>query len=468
MKQNSVVSLRDINFKYSNEVILNNISLDIYDKEFITLLGPSGCGKTTTLRIIAGFETPQSGDVYFEGEKINDLPPYKRSVNTVFQKYALFPHLNVFDNVAFGLKLKKMSKSEIEQKVKSMLAVVDLKGYEKRPVSSLSGGQQQRVAIARALVCDPKVVLLDEPLGALDLKLRKDMQIELKQLQQKTQKTFVYVTHDQEEALTMSDRVCVMNNGVIAQVGTPEDIYNEPANAFVADFIGEANIINGVMLEDCKVRLLGVELDCVDKGFGKNKPVDVVIRPEDIEVVPPDQAKLNGVVEDVIFKGVHFEISVRCNNCHWLIHSTESQKVGDRIGMRVDPFNIHIMEKMFLKPTNDIITKVYYSDKENSTSTILLEGCEVTIPDTFYEEGTEIKICLPPDALYIAGDGVGQLDEVYIESVIWKGEHNEIILESDERKWIMQSDTDEQVATYVPICFDFSKAEISEVTADEK
>jgi spermidine/putrescine transport system ATP-binding protein len=460
--------LKDINFKYSNEVILNNISLDIFDKEFVTLLGPSGCGKTTTLRIIAGFETPQSGEVYFEGKKINDLPPHKRNVNTVFQKYALFPHLNVFDNVAFGLKLKKLSKSEIERKVKEMLAIVDLKGYEKRPVKSLSGGQQQRVAIARALVCDPKVVLLDEPLGALDLKLRKDMQIELKQLQQKTQKTFVYVTHDQEEALTMSDRVCVMNNGVIAQVGTPEDIYNEPANAFVADFIGEANIINGIMLEDCKVRILGVELDCVDKGFEKNKPVDVVIRPEDIEVVAPDQAKLNGVVEDVVFKGVHFEMSVRCNNCQWLIHSTVSQKVGDTIGMRVDPFNIHIMDKMFLNPTNDIITEAYYSDKENNTTTILLEGCEVTIPDVFYEEGKKIKICLPPEALYIAGDGVGHLDEVYIESVIWKGEHNEIILESDERKWIMQSDIDEQVATYVPLCFDFGKAEISEVTADEK
>ena len=455
MKQNAVVSLKDISFKYSNEVILNNISLDIYDKEFITLLGPSGCGKTTTLRIIAGFETPQSGEVYFEGQEISSLPPYKRSVNTVFQKYALFPHLNVFDNVAFGLKLKKMSKSEIEQKVKQMLAVVDLKGYEKRPVRALSGGQQQRVAIAR-------VVLLDEPLGALDLKLRKDMQIELKQLQQKTQKTFVYVTHDQEEALTMSDRVCVMNNGAIAQVGTPEDIYNEPANAFVADFIGEANIINGTMLEDCKVRLLGVELDCVDKGFAHNQPVDVVIRPEDIEMVAPEEAKLIGTVEDVIFKGVHFEISVRCNNCQWLIHSTESQKVGEKIGMRVDPFNIHIMEKMFLSPTNDIITEVYYSNKENKTTTILLEGCEVTIPDTFYEEGHTIKITLPPEALYIAGDGIGHLDEVYIESVIWKGEHNEIILESDERKWIMQ-----KVATYVPLCFDFSKAEISEVTADE-
>ena len=397
------------------------------------------------------------------GEKVNDVPPHKRSVNTVFQKYALFPHLNVFDNVAFGLKLKKLPKAEIEKTVRQMLAVVDLKGYEKRPVRSLSGGQQQRVAIARALVCDPKVVLLDEPLGALDLKLRKDMQIELKQLQQKTQKTFVYVTHDQEEALTMSDRVCVMNNGVIAQVGTPEDIYNEPANAFVADFIGEANIINGIMLEDCKVRLLGVDLDCVDKGFAKNQPVDVVIRPEDVEVTAPDQAKLNGVVEDVIFKGVHFEISVKCNNCLWLIHSTAAQKVGETIGMRVDPFNIHIMEKMFQNPTNDIITDVYYSDKENNTTTILLEGVEVTIPDTYFEEGKRIKIVLPPEALSIAGDGVGHLDEVYIESVIWKGEHNEIILESDERKWIMQSDIDEQVATYVPLCFDFGQAEISEV-----
>ena len=456
----SVVSLKDISFKYSNEVILNHINLDIYDKEFITLLGPSGCGKTTTLRIIAGFEIPEEGEVYFDGEKVNDLPPHKRNVNTVFQKYALFPHLNVFDNVAFGLKLKKLPKSEIEQKVKQMLAIVDLKGYEKRQVRQLSGGQQQRVAIARALVCDPQVVLLDEPLGALDLKLRKDMQIELKQLQLKTQKTFVYVTHDQEEALTMSDRVVVMNNGVIAQIGTPEDIYNEPANAFVADFIGEANIINGVMLEDKKVRILGVELDCVDKGFEHNAPVDVVIRPEDIEVVAPDQAKLVGVVEDVVFKGVHFEMQVRCGKCLWLIHSTVAQKVGESIGMRVDPFNIHIMNKMFLLPNNEVYTDVYYSNEENKTTTILIEGQEVTIKDAYYPEGTRLKIVLPPDALYIAGDGVGDLDEVYIESVIWKGEHNEIILESDERKWIMQSDTDEQVATYVPICFDFSKARI--------
>ncbi|MBQ9516385.1 MAG: ABC transporter ATP-binding protein [Ruminococcus sp.] len=459
----SVVSLKDINFKYSNEVILNNISLDIYDKEFVTLLGPSGCGKTTTLRIIAGFEEPQQGEVFFDGEPVNGVPPYKRNVNTVFQKYALFPHLNVFDNVAFGLKLKKLPKKEIEQKVKRMLAVVDLKGYEKRAVKSLSGGQQQRVAIARALVCDPKLVLLDEPLGALDLKLRKDMQIELKQLQQKTQTTFVYVTHDQEEALTMSDRVVVMNNGVIAQIGTPEDVYNEPANAFVADFIGEANIINGVMLEDKKVRLLGVELDCVDKGFPKNMPVDVVIRPEDIEVVSPGESKLTGVVEDVIFKGVHFEMSVRCHNCQWLIHSTVAQKVGDEIGMRIDPFNIHIMNKMFLAPDNTIITEVLYSDKENNTTTFRLEDQEVTIPDAYYEQGQKLRIVLPPDALYIAGDGNGDLDEVFIESVIWKGEHNEIILESDERKWIMQSDIDEQVATYTTLGFDFKKASIYEV-----
>ena len=463
----SVVSLKDICFKYSNEVILNHIDLDIYDKEFITLLGPSGCGKTTTLRIIAGFETPQEGEVYFEGELVNSLPPHKRNVNTVFQKYALFPHLNVFDNVAFGLKLKKLPKKEIEEKVRQMLAIVDLKGYEKRQVRSLSGGQQQRVAIARALVCDPKVVLLDEPLGALDLKLRKDMQIELKQLQLKTQKTFVYVTHDQEEALTMSDRVVVMNNGVIAQIGTPEEIYNEPANAFVADFIGEANIINGVMLRDKKVRILGVELDCVDKGFDENAPVDVVIRPEDIEVVDPDKAKLVGVVEDVVFKGVHFEMQVRCANCQWLIHSTVAQKVGDKIGMRVDPFNIHIMNKMFLLPNNEIFTDVYYSDEENNTTTILLEGCEITIPGVYYEEGVHLHIVLPSDALYIAGDGVGDLDDVYIESVIWKGEHNEIILESDERKWIMQSDTDEQVATYVPICFDFSKATVTVCEGEE-
>ena len=277
-----IVSLKDIFLRYDGEVILNHIDLDIHEKEFVTILGPSGCGKTTTLRIIGGFVDPESGDVIFDGKRINGTPPHKRNVNTVFQKYSLFPHLNVFDNVAFGLKLKKVPKDEIKRKVLKMLAIVDLKGYEKRSVAKLSGGQQQRVAIARALVCDPDIILLDEPLGALDLKLRKSMQLELKEIQQQTEKTFIYVTHDQEEALTMSDRVVVMNNGVIEQIGTPEDIYNEPVNAFVADFIGEANILNGMMMGDCRVRILGRELECVDKGFGTNTPVDVVIRPEDI------------------------------------------------------------------------------------------------------------------------------------------------------------------------------------------
>ncbi|MEE0675128.1 MAG: ABC transporter ATP-binding protein, partial [Ruminococcus sp.] len=307
-KQKKVlVSLRDIFLRYDGEVILNHINLDIREKEFVTILGPSGCGKTTTLRIIGGFVEPESGEVIFDDKRINGTPPHKRNANTVFQKYSLFPHLNVFDNVAFGLKLKKLPKKEIKEKVLKMLAIVDLKGYEKRSVAKLSGGQQQRVAIARALVCDPAIILLDEPLGALDLKLRKSMQLELKEIQQQTEKTFIYVTHDQEEALTMSDRVVVMNNGVIEQIGTPEEVYNEPVNAFVADFIGEANILNGIMMGDCRVRILGKELECVDKGFGTNTPVDVVIRPEDVIITTPEQGQLSGVVESVTFKGVHYE-----------------------------------------------------------------------------------------------------------------------------------------------------------------
>ena len=340
-----IVSLKDIFLRYDGEVILNHIDLDIHEKEFVTILGPSGCGKTTTLRIIGGFVDPESGDVIFDGKRINGTPPHKRNVNTVFQKYSLFPHLNVFDNVAFGLKLKKVPKDEIKRKVLKMLAIVDLKGYEKRSVAKLSGGQQQRVAIARALVCDPDIILLDEPLGALDLKLRKSMQLELKEIQQQTEKTFIYVTHDQEEALTMSDRVVVMNNGVIEQIGTPEDIYNEPVNAFVADFIGEANILNGMMMGDCRVRILGRELECVDKGFGTNTPVDVVIRPEDIIITEPENGQLTGRVENVTFKGVHYEMSVYVGKCEILVHSTNSAAIGSTVGLRVIPFNIQIMNK---------------------------------------------------------------------------------------------------------------------------
>ena len=325
--------------------MLRGISLDIKSREFVTLLGPSGCGKTTTLRIIGGFEQPDSGDVFFEGKRLNDVPPYRREINTVFQRYALFPHLNVAENIAFGLHIKKMNAAEIKRKTREMLSLVGLSGFETRDVTSLSGGQQQRVAIARALVCEPRVLLLDEPLGALDLKLRKDMQIELKRIQQRTGITFIYVTHDQEEALTMSDRIVVMNHGVIQQVGSPTDIYNEPENAFVADFIGESNIIDGVMLEDRRVSFCGREFECVDRGFGTNTPVDVVIRPEELRLVYAGDGLLQGVVESIVFKGVHYEMMVRTEHFTFTVHSTMAEPVGKTVGLTVIPFDIHIMHK---------------------------------------------------------------------------------------------------------------------------
>ena len=325
--------------------MLRGISLDIKSREFVTLLGPSGCGKTTTLRIIGGFEQPDSGDVLFEGRRLNDVPPYRREINTVFQRYALFPHLNVAENIAFGLHIKKMNPAEIKLKTREMLSLVGLSGFEARDVTSLSGGQQQRFAIARALVCEPRVLLLDEPLGALDLKLRKDMQIELKRIQQRTGITFIYVTHDQEEALTMSDRIVVMNHGVIQQVGSPTDIYNEPENAFVADFIGESNIIDGVMLEDRKVEFCDREFECVDSGFGHNTPVDVVIRPEDLRLVYAGDGLLQGVVESIVFKGVHYEMMVRTEHFTFTVHSTMAEPVGKTVGLTVIPFDIHIMHR---------------------------------------------------------------------------------------------------------------------------
>ena len=311
----------------------------------LTLLGPSGCGKTTTLRLIAGFLEPNAGKVLLKGEDITGVPPYKRPVNTVFQKYALFPHLNVFENVAFGLRLKKLDEETIRRKVRNMLEVVGLKGFERRSISQMSGGQQQRVAIARSLVNEPEILLLDEPLGALDLKLRKEMQLELKRLQREMNITFVYVTHDQEEALTMSDTVVVMNGGKVQQIGTPEDIYNEPKNAFVADFIGDSNIVDGVMHRDFLVSFSGVDFPCVDRGFAREQSVQVVVRPEDIEVVSPVEGQLVGVVNDVIFKGVHFEMHVECEGREWLIHSTRACTPGETIGMRIGPNEIHIMAR---------------------------------------------------------------------------------------------------------------------------
>jgi len=340
-----IIELKNITKSFDGEVILDDISLDIYDNEFITLLGPSGCGKTTTLRLIGGFEQPDVGDVIFMGERINETPPNKRNVNTVFQKYALFPHLNVFENVAFPLRERKLPKEEINQKVNEMLQLVMLSGFAQRRVTSLSGGQQQRVAIARALVNHPKVLLLDEPLGALDLKLRKDMQQELKKIQKSTGITFVFVTHDQEEALSMSDTIVVMSEGKIQQIGSPTDIYNEPKNAFVADFIGESNILDGVMLEDYRVRFSGHVFQCLDTGFLKNEPVDVVVRPEDVDIVAPEQGMLRGVVTSVTFMGVHNEIIVDVGGFKWMIQTTEPAYVDERIGITLDPDAIHIMKK---------------------------------------------------------------------------------------------------------------------------
>ena len=340
-----LVRLNNITKSYDGQVILDDLSLFIRENEFLTLLGPSGCGKTTTLRILGGFEHPDKGSVIFEGQDITKLPPNKRNLNTVFQKYALFPHMNIAENIAFGLKIKNKSKAYINDKIKYALKLVNLDGYENRMPDSLSGGQQQRIAIARAIVNEPKLLLLDEPLGALDLKLRQDMQYELIRLKNELGITFIYVTHDQEEALTMSDTIVVMNQGYIQQIGTPESIYNEPENAFVADFIGDSNIISATMIHDRLVEILGAKFDCVDEGFGNNTPVDVVIRPEDVKLVAPEEGIISGTVTHLIFKGVHYEMEVMANGFEWLVQSTRMRPVGQKVGIKVDPGNIQIMNK---------------------------------------------------------------------------------------------------------------------------
>lgn len=342
---NHAVELVNVNKSFGNNLVLDNMNLYIRDKEFLTLLGPSGCGKTTTLRLIGGFETATSGKILFEGKDISNIPAYERNINTVFQKYALFPNMNVYENIAFGLKIKKIEKSIINEKVKEMLRLVNLKGFEKRSIQSLSGGQQQRIAIARALVNEPKVLLLDEPLGALDLKLRKDMQVELKNIQKRVGITFVYVTHDQEEALTMSDTIVVMNEGKIQQIGTPLYIYNEPKNAFIASFIGESNILDGVMNEDFVVSFSNRKFKCVDKGFLPNESIDVVIRPEDLELVDEKDAQLTGIVKSEVFKGVHYELLVRVDDFDYMVHSTITKPIGSKVGLNILPDNIHIMKK---------------------------------------------------------------------------------------------------------------------------
>ncbi len=345
MKSENIIELKDISIAFGEQTVLDGIDLTIRDGEFVTLLGPSGCGKTTTLRIIGGFEEPDSGDIFFEGKKLNGVPAHKRQVNTIFQRYALFPHLNVYENVAFGMRVKKADEKTIKQKVSEMLKLVNLEGLQKRRIDTLSGGQQQRVAIARALANEPRVLLLDEPLAALDLKLRKDMQVELKKIQQSLGITFIFVTHDQEEALTMSDTVVVMDAGKIQQIGTPKDIYNEPENAFVADFIGESNILDGIMRNDFVAEFSGHVFDCLDKGFEANEPVDVVVRPEDVDIVAPEKGMLTGVVTSVTFLGVHYEIIVDIGGFKWMIQTTDEAKEGETVGLFIEPDAIHIMKK---------------------------------------------------------------------------------------------------------------------------
>lgn len=377
MSSNHVIDLKNITVKFDDDIILDDLSLYIRDKEFVTFLGPSGCGKTTTLRVIAGFVQPLSGEILFDGVDVSDVPPHKRPVNTIFQRYALFPNYNVYDNIAFGLRVAKVPEKEIKERVEEMLALVNLKGFEKRSISKLSGGQQQRVAIARAAINKPKVLLLDEPLAALDLKLRKDMQTELRSMQQRLGITFIFVTHDQEEALSMSDTIVVMDNGKIQQIGTPQDIYNEPKNAFVADFIGESNIIDGVMLEDLKVKFDGRVFECLDKGFEKNEPVDIVIRPEDVDIVPTDKGMLCGKVTQVTFKGVHYEIIIDVQGFKWMVQTTDESRVGDTVGLFIEPDAIHIMKKSV------------YSGKFGDYSSYSDEIDELSNPDYVEEEETD-------------------------------------------------------------------------------
>ena len=443
-----LITLENLTFTYDGDKVLDDLSLQIRDKEFLTLLGPSGCGKTTTLRMIGGFLKPDSGNVFFNGEKINDLPPYKREVNTVFQRYALFPHLNVYDNVAFGLKVKKLPKAEIDKRVTEMLKTVNLEGFEKRNVAQLSGGQQQRVAIARALVNYPKVLLLDEPLGALDLKLRKEMQLELKRIQKQLEITFVYVTHDQEEALTMSDTVVVMQDGVIQQVGTPQDIYNEPKNAFVADFIGESNIFDGVMLQDRLVRFAGVTLPCVDEGFRRNQPVDLVVRPEDVKFVDPSESALKGEVTSVIFKGVHYEMEVVVNDLLWVVHSTQAKQVGEQVGLAIDPFDIHIMEKMFAADKN------YVDGEVVDENTVEFLGVRFERENLNLPVGAEVRLEIDPDHIAVVSEDISDAT-AYLESQIYKGAYNELIVWLQDHELILHSQNDEQVATDIGIKFDF-------------
>lgn len=432
MENNRLIELKNVSKEFDGELALNDVSLYVRDGEFLTLLGPSGCGKTTLLRIIAGFTVPTSGKVIMAGEDMSRVPPHKRKVNTVFQKYALFPHLNVFDNVAFGLKIKKTPKADIARRVEKMLELVNLKGYGKRYIDQLSGGQQQRVAIARALVNEPKVLLLDEPLGALDLKLRKEMQVELKRMQQQLGITFIYVTHDQEEALTMSDTIVVMRDGVIQQIGTPTDIYNEPKNPFVADFIGESNIVPALMLDDYKVRMRGNVFACVDKGFGRNKEVDAVIRPEDIDIVAPDKARIKGTVASVVFMGVHYEVCVDCGGYEWVVHTTDAAYVGQRVGISIPADAIHIMQKT--RSNNIFDAEVWPSE-----GMVYIDGIGFECEGLDGYENKDIALAeISPESVRLVAPQDAKLTGS-VKVCMFMGTHYEITVSCEENDWIAHS-----------------------------
>ncbi len=454
MKDKHLIELIDVSKAYGGDVALSHIDLYIKDGEFLTLLGPSGCGKTTMLRLIAGFIMPDEGRIEMDGVDIATVPPYKRKVNTVFQKYALFPHLNVFDNIAFGLKIRGVDKETIKKKVEAMLELVNLKGYGGRFVEQLSGGQQQRVAIARALVNEPQVLLLDEPLGALDLKLRKEMQVELKNMQQRLGITFIYVTHDQEEALTMSDTIVVLKDGVIQQIGTPTDVYNEPKNPFVADFIGESNILPGIMVQDYKVRMNGVVYECVDKGFGKNTEVDVVVRPEDIDIIPADKARVSGKVVSVVFMGVHYEVDVDCGGYEWVIQTTDYVERGETIGISIPPDAIHVMKKT--QQTNLFDALAYPDDEE-------VEFCGHRFAckglDGFETKDDVLVAIVPGDVQLIAP----QDSEVtgFVKACMFLGTHYEVTVTCDEEDWIAYSNEYMEPGEEIGLAVDADKIAVS-------
>jgi spermidine/putrescine transport system ATP-binding protein len=454
MKDKHLIELIDVSKAYGGDVALSHIDLYIKDGEFLTLLGPSGCGKTTMLRLIAGFIMPDEGRIEMDGVDIATVPPYKRKVNTVFQKYALFPHLNVFDNIAFGLKIRGVDKDTIKKKVEAMLELVNLKGYGGRFVEQLSGGQQQRVAIARALVNEPQVLLLDEPLGALDLKLRKEMQVELKNMQQRLGITFIYVTHDQEEALTMSDTIVVLKDGVIQQIGTPTDVYNEPKNPFVADFIGESNILPGIMVQDYKVRMNGVVYECVDKGFGKNTEVDVVVRPEDIDIIPAEKARVSGKVVSVVFMGVHYEVDVDCGGYEWVIQTTDYVERGETIGISIPPDAIHVMKKT--QQTNLFDALAYPDDEE-------VEFCGHRFAckglEGFETKDDVLVAIVPGDVLLIApqdSDVTG-----FVKACMFLGTHYEVTVTCDEEDWIAYSNEYMEPGEEIGLAVDADKIAVS-------